>query len=375
MHIVFIIANNSSVPYFNWFARKSIENPELKFSFIALCEEYPKMLDEMKEKNCDCHWFKFNSAKRKTSTIKVLFKLVPFLKKTKPDIVHTHLFDDSFPGLLAARIAGVKVRIATKQDAAYHWFYSPKAIKFDKFNNQNATHLIAVSEECKKFILENEKAPAEKVHLIHHGIEPGELTNPSPEHKETLIKRFDLKDKIVLGTVARYIDWKGYKYIIEAACDVVKEFPNAVFLFIGSGPQGEELEKMVKEKKLINNVIFTGWLERELVPSIYSIMDLYVHAAFYEPFGFVIAEAMMNAVPVISTPTGAAKDAITHLHNGYLVPYKNSKELSRGIITMLLNENKKQIGLNGKQTALKMYDFSLMYSKYVSLYEKAANQK
>ena len=44
MHIVFVIANNSSVPYFNWFAEKAAEKKEHTFTFIAMHAEKPKMI-------------------------------------------------------------------------------------------------------------------------------------------------------------------------------------------------------------------------------------------------------------------------------------------------------------------------------------------
>ena len=78
-------------------------------------------------------------------------------------------------------------------------------------------------------------------------------------------------------------------------------------------------------------------MNRNYIPSLYSILDVYVHAASFEPFGFVIPEAMMNGAPVVSTPTGSALDAIIHKENGYLAEYKNSDSLAEGISYIINN--------------------------------------
>jgi len=96
---------------------------------------------------CDCYWIKFDENKRKRSTIKVVFQLYRLFQKLNPDVVHTHLFDDSLPSLLAARFAGVNIRAITKADTGFHYSYKPQWVWFDKLNNWNATHIVAISTE------------------------------------------------------------------------------------------------------------------------------------------------------------------------------------------------------------------------------------
>ena len=372
IHVIHLMANNSSVPYFNWFAEASVNDKKIKFSFIAMHHEKPKMLDDMQTRGCECYWIPFDSKNRKVAMLKSIPKLYTLLKKIKPDAIHTHLFDDALPSLIAARLAGIKIRLITKQDTTFHWFYAPKGVKFDRLNNYNATHIIAITEESKKFLIEKEKADKNKITLIHHGIPIEKLTNQSEVKKQELITKYNLHNKIVIGTVARLIEWKGYKHIINAAKIVSEKHPNAIFLFVGEGKQKEELQQIIKKNKLEKNIIFTQWIERDYIPSLYGIMDIYLHAASYEPFGFVIAEAMINGTPVVSSRTGSAADAIDHLINGYLSLDNSGEELAKGIFFMLEN-NRKKIGEAGKIKAMSLYAFEHMYNKHLELYQSAYN--
>ena len=368
MHIVFVIANSTTVPYFKWFAEKaSIDNTH-KFTFVSLSNTKPQIIEDVGKYGWECYWYNFDFNSRKRGMVSSFFKLYKLFKKLQPDVVHTHLFDDSLPGLLAAKLAGIKKRVITKQDTTFHFYYAPNWVKADRFNNWNATDLIPVSKEAEEFILKHEKADPKKVTMIHHGIPSIVYTNQSEKYKNELIQMYGLEDKIIIGTVARLIEWKGYRFIIEAAKEVVKEYPNALFLFIGEGEQEPELKKLAEKHGVLDNIIFTGWMRREYIPSLYSILNVYAHAANSEPFGFVIPEAMMNSAPIVSTPTGSALDSISHKQNGYLVNYRNSDSLAEGILYTIKNGD--SFKENGKQTALKMFEFDLMYNNYIKLYEK-----
>lgn len=368
MHIIFVISNESSVPYFNWFAEKATQQKKHQFSFVTLYTERPKMIEDVGKYGWKCYWFKYNHHKRKRGMIRTFFQLYRLFKKLKPDVVHTHLFDDSVPALLAAKLARVKKRVITKADTTFHYFYAPKWMMVDKFNNFNATDIVPPSKEAEKFILEKENAPIHKITTIHHGIPPELFTKQFDEVKKMLKDKYQLEGKKIIGTVARFIEWKGYRYIINAIPEVVKKHPNAIFLFVGQGNQKEELQQLAKQLNVLDYIVFTGWIERENIPSLYGILDVYVHAANYEPFGFVIPEAMMNAAPVVSTPTGSALDAIQHKQNGYLVNYKDAISLAEGINYTLEHGN--DFKEKGKKTALEMYNFDLMYNNYIKLYEK-----
>lgn len=377
IHVLHIIANNSSVPYFNWLAALAKKETDVQFSFAMLYDQEPALKAEMQPYGFEVYQVPFNPAKRGSSMLRAVFKLYRLMRKLKPDVVHTHLFDDSLPALFAAKLAGIPVRVATKQDTAFHWYYAPKGVKYDRRINRLATHLVAVSEECREFILEKENADPAKVHLVHHGIPVAELSHQTEEAKKRLREKYNPEGNFLVGTVARLIDWKGHRYILEAATTLVPEFPDLCFLFAGEGNLKAELEATIRKNKLEKHVRFSGWVNRSDIPSLYGIMDIYLHPAFMEPFGFVLAEAMVNGTPVISTPTGAARDAIVNGENGLLVEYKNAEAIVEAIrfIRSKTEAERKQLGERGRETALKLFPVEKMWQGYLSIYRNALKNR
>ncbi len=367
MHVVLLMANNSSTPYFNRFADLAKNDVQIKLSFICLYPEKSQMIADMEQRGLDCYWIKYDNSKKMRGFINVFFKLLKLYKKIKPDVIHTHLFDDSVPGLFAAKVAGIKKRIISKLDAGFHYKYTPRWVFLDRFNNNNATHIVAVSKENKQFIINKEKADPDKIHLIYQGLPEAEVTTFSKKVEKKVIERFNLNNKQLVLSVARYIDWKGQKEIIKAAHLLKGHNPNLLFLLIGFGDQEEVLKEMVKELELEKIVIIGGEIDREALNALYHQADIFVHAAKDEPFGFVIAEAMFNKIPLVVTNTGAAFENIMHLKSGYLLDNNIPKSIAEGIAYVLNNDFKNQV-IAAYSFAKSNFTIDKMWDQHKSLY-------
>lgn len=367
-HVVMIIANSPKPSYFMWFADYALKE-NIKLSQIYLCDNKNEIpAEELNKKKVSVYWFKFDYKKNKIVQYLIIFiKLILLFRKIKPDVVQTNLFDDSLPALFAARICHIKKRIITKQDTGYHIKYTPQYIKFDKFNNRNATDIICVSEETKELILKYERPDKNKMRLIHHGVDEDFFTRYNEESINAIKNKFNLHHKKVIGIISRYVESKGYFQIIEAAKDIVNIFPDIVFFCVGWGPQKELMEKLIKEKNLDKHFILTGKIEYELIPSVFQCFNIFLHAAEYEPFGFVIAEAMFSKIPVISTKVGAAKDILVHIESAYLLD-SNKPENIINAIEYMLNCNNQLLINNAYMLAKKYYSKEVMWLKYKALF-------
>ncbi len=373
-HVLHTFSSNSSVPYLTWFTDRAQREGAPHYSFLLMTRERPAMIDEMAARGFPVKWLRYDDRRRKSGMLRALPWFLGHMRKLKPDIVHCNLFDDSVPGLLAAKMAGVRARVITRQDTGYHWMHTPKWMAFDRMNARVATDIISISQEAREFLIEKEGAPKEKIRLVHNGIPPEVFTRQKPETIARLAERFGTKGRFpVVGTIARFIPWKGYEQITDAASLVVKEHPKALFLFCGRGDQQEAIRQRVASLGLQDHVVFTDWVERGDIPSLYGLMDVYLHAAVLEPFGLVYAEAMMNGVPVVSTPTGAARDAIRDGVNGILAE-RDGQALAQGV-AKLLSLDHKAIGEAGRKTALGMYSFDVMWNGTMGVYEQALSRK
>jgi len=218
----------------------------------------------------------------------------------------------------------------------FHLFAFKKAKKIFVSN----PNLIESSNYLKKF--------KEKCVVIPFGIdlEKFKLTEEIKKESEEIRKKYKLP---IILSVGRYVYYKGFEYLIEAAKDV-----EASFLIIGEGPLKEKYKKMIKKLKLEDKVFLIPPV-KNLVPYYYSC-DVFVlpSIAKSEAFGIVLLEAMACERPVISTELGTGtsfvnQDGIT----GFVILPKDSKILSEKINEILKNSHlKKKFSQNSFQRAI-----------------------
>lgn len=366
---MYTMANNSFSEYFERFADMASRTEGIKVSFVCMYPEKPQMIDDLGRYGWKVHWIKYDDRRRKRGMLKASLQLLALFRKIRPDIVHSILFDDSVPALTAARLAGVKHRIISKCDTGFHHRYAPTWVKFDKYNNWIASHVITISQENDELVREIEKPAPHKLRLIHSGLDAHGVTHCTDEMKTFVRKKYGLDnyDHMVLK-VARMIEWKGFRHLIGAAKRILDRYPKTLFILMGEGEQRPELEQMVRELGIEANVIFGGYVPRPELNGLYHNADVHVHAASLEPFGGVITEAMLNGLPLVTTPSGISKECIEHRKNGFLVQ-PEAESVARGVLWVLDHPvEARAMGQAGRQTAQNEHTKEVNWKRHLNLY-------
>ena len=202
---------------------------------------------------------------------------------------------------------------------------------------QQATRIITVSNDAAKDIARLYRIPQEKIRVVYHGV--SDIFRPvSNELTLPILKKFNITQPYILH-VGR-IDRKKNLITLIKAFKLVKDknFPSKLVLV------GEEYEKSpepnlhltIKELALQDEVIFTGRVSDEDLPSLYSGAMMCVFPSKHEGFGLVALEALKCGTPLIVNQTGALKEVVGDA--GFLIPNLNPNSLATAIIEMLNDE-------------------------------------
>ena len=119
----------------------------------------------------------------------------------------------------------------------------------------------------------------------------------------------------------------------------------------------DKLDHIIKENKLNQHIIFTGFQEN--VANYINLMDIIIHSSILpEPFGRVILEAMSLKKPIIATNFGAPPEIIKNGETGFLVPPGDHIELYRTINRLLVQPDLSiKMGLQGYNLLLEKLTF------------------
>ncbi|MBI2252655.1 MAG: glycosyltransferase family 4 protein [Armatimonadetes bacterium] len=312
---------------------------------------------------------------RKINLLKdfISFKLLFDLIKTgNYNIVHTHTSKAGFIGRLAAFKAKTSLILHTchglAADSANNIFLRKLYFWLEKIAAKKSNHIIAVSDDLKKDLIKHSIVSADKVTTIHNGIDLQKFKIDKP--KELIKKELNLPNNApIIGIIGRIEKQKGHIYFIKAASKILKKFPEAIFIIVGTGYLKQRLENLVKKLGLERNIYFLGY--RENIPEILSILDIFVYPSLWEGFGMGVLEAMASGVPIAASSTGGILDLIQHNHEGLLVPKGEFKQLALAILELLSNPQKAQtLASNAKIKAINNFSQGELLKKYLELYKE-----
>ena len=302
--------------------------------------------------------------------------LIKYFKKHEIDIVQTHNTLAGIIGRIAAKRAGVPVRIHMIHTFAAHANVSNFKKKIysglERFLDRLTTHYIAGSDYIKREAVQRNIAGENKITRIYYAVDTEKFlqidrSTPCINQRK---KSLDIgEDTKIVGFVGRLEEQKGPDVFIEAFAQVVAQNPLVKAMIIGDGHLREMLEQKCAELGISSNVMFLGW--RKDIPELFSVMDIFCLASRWEAFGIVFAEAGCLEVPVVSTQVEGIPEVVINGKSGFLVP-KDSPDLLSKEINLLL-ENPKlahEIGAFGKQYVLNNFSISKMISTHERLYKK-----
>lgn len=163
---------------------------------------------------------------------------------------------------------------------------------------------------------------------------------------------FQAEDRRVLLTFGLLNPNKGIEYVIDALPRVVKDFPDVLYMVLGTTHPnvkrhyGEKyrisLERRVEELGLQNNVVFHNrFVSLERLIQFLVATDIYItpYLGREQISSGTLAYALACGKAIISTPYWYAEELLKE-NRGILVPFQNSQELTEKIMELLTNESK-----------------------------------
>ena len=296
-----------------------------------------------------------------------LKKCVKFLRENKIEILHTHDFYTNVFGITAARLAGVKCKIASKRETAAVRSKAQKIIEKRIFKTSAA--IIANSQAVKNY-LTVEGVAADKITVIYNGLDLSRLT-PVETNREKICRKFHLPDneKIKFITLVANLrhEVKNQLMFLRAAKSVLQKFPDAHFVLAGEGELKTGLEKMAKDLGIEKNTHFTGRCEQ--ISELLLISYACVLTSYAEGFSNSILEYMWAGKPVVATEVGGASEAIIENETGFLVESDDDKTMANRLIELLENEEMAtRFGESAKKIVEEKFSLHNQLNKTLELY-------
>lgn len=305
---------------------------------------------------------------KRAFSLSALFSLIKIIKRSRPDILHSHSSIDSWLISMAGKLLNVPiirsrhVMIPIRNHIFNRWLYA-----------KAPSRILVSGRGIAKMVSEHVGVAADKIISIPAGVD---------------FRRFDFKisgakireelgvgpHQPLIGKVAVIRSWKGYEYFVDSVPLVLQNFPDARFAIIGGGPGYETIRSKIKSQGLEKAIFMLG--HREDIPEIMAALDIHCVASFaVEGTTQVIPQAFAMKTPVVSTRIDSILPILGNGEWGILVEPKNPQDMANGIMK-LLNERELAQSMVEKAFTFCKNELSIdkMIDQTIAVYREVLNE-
>ena len=173
-------------------------------------------------------------------------------------------------------------------------------------------NIITVSKECAEVLKKEFPEYKRKIDFMYNIISPKLIYDMS---KEKI--KLDNSNSIILVSVGRLTNAKGYDIAIESCKKLIKKGYDIKWNIIGDGEERKNLENLIEKYNLEDRFILLG-IKENPYPYVRNA-DIYVQTSRFEGKSIAIDEAKILNKPILITNFSTAKDQISNGEDGLIV--------------------------------------------------------
>lgn len=276
---------------------RCIDSKVVTFDFAVLHSGKHFFDDEIKLKGSE----KYILPDPRSGLIKNYRALVRFFREHPFQAVHTHVSWYGGIVLMAAKQAGVKIRIAHARDSVIPNRSLKEKIVCDIGKiliALSATQRIAISTEAAENIFGKRAVKKGAYLFVPNAIDQNKYVVLNANERNVLREKLGIpNDKKAYVTVANLRKQKNHMFLLDIAKSLKEKGDNFILYLIGEGDLRSDIEKKILDLDLTDNVVLMG--SRGDVPQILCAFDGMIFPSLFEGLGGVVLESQLVGVPAI----------------------------------------------------------------------------
>lgn len=313
--------------------------------------------------------------------INSVLKLYQFFKKEKPLIVHTHTPKAGIAGMLAAKMAGVPIRLHTLAGLPLLEATGTKRKVLEYVERVTfacATKVYPNSQRIYDYILQEKYVSKNKLKVIGKGSSNGidtEYFNPE-YYKERENQQFRKslripQNDVVFIFVGRLVRDKGINELVEAFEMLNIEFLETSLLLVG--PFEAELDPLenstIEIMKNHPKIVETGY-QNDVRPFL-ACADVLAFPSYREGFPNVVMQAGAMGLPGIVTDINGCNEIIEEGVNGTIIPVRDKDALYSSMRKMIIEEDwRKSMAQNSRKIIKENYERQEIWKALLKEYKE-----
>jgi glycosyltransferase involved in cell wall biosynthesis len=287
--------------------------------------------------------------------------LAALLKRHPADILHLYFTGFLSPYPWVARLRGVTQVCFTDQGSHPEGYVATRRPAWKRLAaralNLPLNQVICISDYNVDCMLRRDLIDARRVRRIYNSVDLAAVLGDGAAFRS---RHGVPAGAPVVAQASWMIPEKGITDLIEAARIVLDRIPQAHFLLAGEGKHRSEYMAMARDFGMEKHFTWTGQVHNPVAEGLYTAADVVCQVSRWEEaFGWVIAEAMAAARPVVATRVGGIPELVSDGGNGFLVAPRAPAEIAQRVIQLLEDsELRTRMGAAGRRDAEAKFDLT-----------------
>lgn len=236
---------------------------------------------------------------------------------------------------------------------------------------KRAAHLIAVSENTRRDLIQHCGCAADRITVIHNGIDP--IFRPySAEERGIACHSWNLPaDGIRRVLVTGHQTYKNLSGALQAFARLQELYVGELQL-IKTGPATSEWLRVVEALNLKATTISLGFVPRSLLPDLFNIADCLLFPSFYEGFGCPPLEAMACGTPVVTSNAGSLPEVVADA--GIMLDPQDHEGLAQAMYSVLTRDDLRSSLIERGLARARQFTWEKAAQKTLEVYERIARR-
>jgi glycosyltransferase involved in cell wall biosynthesis len=294
--------------------------------------------------------------------------LIHLLKKTQPDLVHTHTSKAGILGRIAARACGVP-SVFTAHTWSFvegaSWKWKVLGAPCERLVALDGGAIINVSDANRELALKYKIAPAKRLITIHNGVP--DLAYEYQERSGPFAKRQQGVPVVIM--VARFAPPKDHAMLLDAATRIHAPFR---IQFAGDGPTMRETQDGARSLNLLDRVEFLG--DRSDIIDLLRKASIFALPTNWEGLPISILEAMRAGLPIVATNVGGVGESVLDGDNGFLTPRGDTAAFAAALERLLTDSDlRARMADASRRMFVQRFTAEQMFRKTFNIYRQAVS--
>jgi len=298
--------------------------------------------------------------------LRALSEIRSALVEFNPDLVNTHTAKAGTLGRLAARsIRNRPALVHTVHGHLLHGYFSPFVVRgvigVERMLARLSDLVLAAGIQVGEDLVQVGTVPKRKLRIVVPGVADIDRIPRDQAFTRLGLESFSRRYSTVVGWLARIVPVKGPDLLLEVA----RANPEVLFLVGGDGSERARMESLAPA-----NVHFTGWTSPEVF---WSACDIGLLTSQNEAVPYSLIEASLFGIPVVSTDVGSVRDVIEDGVTGFIEGGVKPSVAEAVRDLSERSDEREQMGIEGREFALRKFSRQAMGELHSELYEEALN--